>query len=59
MSKAAHCDFEGCDTWTLVPFEHHFLQVFWGGTELDFCKPEHLIGYMLNKEQGDSPWLAG
>ena len=56
MSKASHCDFEGCDGWTFEPFANHYLQIFWGSTELDFCQPEHMLGYMLKKAEGETPW---
>ena len=59
MSSAAHCDFEGCDGWTFEPSVNHYLQVFWGHIQLDFCQPEHLLGYMLKRAEGSAPWPGG
>ena len=41
--NAAHCDAEGCDTWSLTPQEHGFLALHWGGSVSIYCSTDHLL----------------
>ena len=51
MSRAWHCDRDGCDTWTRAGYRHGFVKVEAGsGPPLHFCGWDCVLSYSAAKE---------
>lgn len=41
--NAAACEADGCDTWTMEPEQHGFIEIIWGDERMVYCKPDCLL----------------
>jgi hypothetical protein len=41
--NAAACEADGCDTWTLEPEQHGFIEIVWGDERMVYCSVDCLL----------------
>lgn len=41
--NAAACEADGCETWTLEPEQHGFIEIVWGDERMVYCGTNCLL----------------